>query len=93
LQLALTLFLLAPAWVLMFSTVFDGWIAAVDRNVSQCETGTVIVEKDLLWRTRVTHFRFDKHETINVPVETAESELKNVELIVKHKTIYEHLYE
>ena len=53
----------------------------------------VLMKKELLWSSHVTYFRFDKYETINVLVETREPELKNVELIVKHKTIYEHLYE
>jgi len=92
-QDALALILLATPRVLILRRLLGRHDDVLNLVEPLCETGTVIVEKELLWRTRVTHFRFDKHETINVPVETAEPELKNVELIVKHKTIYEHLYE
>jgi hypothetical protein len=55
-------------------------------------TGSSIVRKEqLFWASYVIHLCLDQYETINVLVQYLKSELEDIEFIIKHKCVDQHL--
>jgi hypothetical protein len=92
-QDTLALILFSAPRILVLRGLFGGHDDVLNLVEPLCEPVSIILKKELFGSSDVTHFRFDKYETINILVETHKSELENVELVIKHETIYEHLYE
>jgi hypothetical protein len=92
-QDTLALVLFAAPWILVLRGFFGSNDDVLNLVEPLYKPGSIILKKELFGSSHMTHFRFDKYETIHVLIETRKSELENVELVIKHETIYEHLYE
>ena len=88
---ALSLVLFATPGILLLWSLVSSYHDMHDFWEPLCESLSVVLEKQFLWTANVIDFRLDKNKSINITIEKLKAELENIELVVEHEPIYEHL--
>jgi hypothetical protein len=88
---ALALIFFAAPGIFILGCLFCSHDDVGDFWEPLCESFSVVLKKEFLWTANVIDFRLDQNKSVNITIEKFKAELENIELVVEHEPIYEHL--
>jgi hypothetical protein len=88
---AFPLVLFAEPWVRPLGSLLGRHDDVLNLRQPLGESLLVILKEELLWPSRMVHLRLDEYETVNTPVENSQTELEDVQFVIEHERIDEHL--
>ena len=91
LQNAGTLVLLTRPGVLIGRTLFRFYDNVLNLGEPLAETLFVLLKKQLLRATHVVHLSLHKHKEVDKGVKHSQTQLKDIQLIIEHKSVHNHI--